>query len=956
MTSRTTTLSLAFVIHSILISSSFAEVTTDGSVGQHPGQTFTGDNIDIDSTHGDITGNNLFHSFSEFSIAESQTVNFSHSGAETINNVISRVTGPNASNIDGTLSSSIAGANFFLLNPNGIMFGPNATVNISGSFHATTADYLKFGDDKRYYADLTKNTELSIAAPSDFGFLDNTVSNIDIFGSNLELSEGNSHSFVGGNINIDAAPMEDTNNAVINSNNGEISLVSIVAQGEISLDSDNIKMDSISQWGDITLDHSSSIDTSGSSAGRIVIRGGGLILDNNSHISANSDETIVSTSTPNAIRNIDISTTDSILFNHNSGITNNIQSINAEQTAGIALASNSIKLDNQSFIKTNTNGINNSGDTIIEAGLLQLEEFSEISSESSYLGNGGNIDLNADLLDMKSGGHIISTSYADGDAGNIEINSENILITGPSSSISPFGIDFTGIRTSKYGELSEGGNITIINEKDLTLSSRSEINMVNAGALTGGTLAISSQSLNILEGSRLGVDALYTLNGNGADLVINSDTINVDGQHDEIRYIGILPSYYDSEIYSIGPDGLFPDATGDTGKITINSSDLNISGSAKIISLSSQSTGNPGVIDISTDNLTLDGINTTEYQELINAGFVESDAYSRASSNITIRNSYIDFFFTGESPSSIGEINIQAKNISVKNGGHISTQTSGDADSGNLNIDTKNLHIETGGIITSSATNGNGDAGLITINSDFINIDGNSNLYTNSGIYSNTDEFGEHSGGDIDIITRGLKLSNKGIISSETASAGQGGNISIESENFLVLTDESEITTKATDNSSGSAGHINLDTSLFVLDNSYITTSAISGAGGNITISAYNLIITQNSDINAESEESVSGIINIISKRDVVSNLDQLTVESENVADKFKSSCKALSTSDSNFNILNKPPIISFGASIQPSNYIFYRSANHSVVDYNHLPYLLSWSYTRDCALKKNRT
>lgn len=84
---------------------------------------------------------NLFHSFSEFNINNGQRVFFANPAG--VDRILSRVTGNTQSNILGTLGV-LGNADLFLLNPNGIVFGPNARLDVWGSFLATTAD-LQFG-------------------------------------------------------------------------------------------------------------------------------------------------------------------------------------------------------------------------------------------------------------------------------------------------------------------------------------------------------------------------------------------------------------------------------------------------------------------------------------------------------------------------------------------------------------------------------------------------------------------------------------------------------------------------------------------------------------------------------------------------------------------------------------------------------------------------------------------
>jgi filamentous hemagglutinin family protein len=103
--------------------------------------TLSGPDYQITQDVGKLENGNLFHSFGRFNINSTESATFS--GSAGIKNIISRVTGGQASTIDGVLRSTISGANVFFLNPAGIIFGENASLDVQGSFHASTADYLK---------------------------------------------------------------------------------------------------------------------------------------------------------------------------------------------------------------------------------------------------------------------------------------------------------------------------------------------------------------------------------------------------------------------------------------------------------------------------------------------------------------------------------------------------------------------------------------------------------------------------------------------------------------------------------------------------------------------------------------------------------------------------------------------------------------------------------------------
>jgi len=129
-----------------------AQLTPDSTLGPENSLVNSGtiNGLPAQLINGGATrGPNLFHSFQDFNVRALERVYFTNPNG--IANILTRVTGTNLSNIQGTLGVT-GGANLFLLNPNGILFGPNAKLDIAGSFVASTAESLIFADGSEFSA------------------------------------------------------------------------------------------------------------------------------------------------------------------------------------------------------------------------------------------------------------------------------------------------------------------------------------------------------------------------------------------------------------------------------------------------------------------------------------------------------------------------------------------------------------------------------------------------------------------------------------------------------------------------------------------------------------------------------------------------------------------------------------------------------------------------------------
>jgi len=258
-----------------------AQITLDGTLG--PGVSLKGPEYDIQANLGQQHGGNLFHSFEQFNINLGEIATFS--GPNSVENVISRVTGGTRSNINGTLKSTILNADVYLINPAGLLFGSEAQLDVQGSFHAGTADTLRFSDGSEFNARNPAKSLLTVAPVSAFGFLTESPQSLTIEGSQLSTPWENTLSLIGGNITVSDATLEALS--------GRINLASIANPGDVMLKPQDLVLSA--QAGDISL-QGSDITVSGITSdgepiasgrgGSIYIRGGQFEIEDYTLVTA----------------------------------------------------------------------------------------------------------------------------------------------------------------------------------------------------------------------------------------------------------------------------------------------------------------------------------------------------------------------------------------------------------------------------------------------------------------------------------------------------------------------------------------------------------------------------------------------------------------------------------------------------------------------------------------------
>lgn len=190
-----------------------AQIVPDATLGVERSVVTPNSSVNVISG-GATRGANLFHSFEQFSVPTGGTAFFNN--AASIQNIISRVTGGSVSNIDGLLKANGA-ANLFLINPSGIIFGPNASLNIGGSFVGSTASSIKFADGTQFSVIspqttplLTVNVPIGLQFGGNPGSIRNLSQAINSRGNivGLQVPIGKTLALVGGDVQLDGENLQ----------------------------------------------------------------------------------------------------------------------------------------------------------------------------------------------------------------------------------------------------------------------------------------------------------------------------------------------------------------------------------------------------------------------------------------------------------------------------------------------------------------------------------------------------------------------------------------------------------------------------------------------------------------------------------------------------------------------------------------------------------------------------
>ncbi|KPA09607.1 secreted protein containing Filamentous hemagglutinin [Candidatus Magnetomorum sp. HK-1] len=757
---KTTSITVCAILVSFFSSLIVIDAESSESAGIVVDDTFNAQSITLEGptfnileSYGQKSGVNLFHSFEHFNLKMDETANFT--GAASIQNIISRVTGGNMSSIDGTISSEIQGANFYFLNPAGIMFGPNASLDISGSFYVSTGDYVRGTNETQKFGNTPEST-VFMDDPAAFGFLDKDKYGsiqFDGFGeitseywdskgggsAGLAVETGKSISLIGGDIEFLKGTYFDDESYYfknLEAKEGIINIASVASVGEVLLDAENsdVKIGDITseKWGNIRMFDKANLDVSGENkSGTIIIKGGQIYLNSAIISSKNCGD--------DAGGNIEIRGDNIILSNQ----TNISVDVVTKYENGTEISETG---DGGHIILTGRNNTHAESITLIRSQL-----YAGTYSQNVNAGKAGNINVKAKNISLLTSYQITDETFKQYEAHlPQEVYSRLASIK---------NVDFA-TKEAFQGKLSTLLTIeqwqaygTVIMEYVSFLGSSAS--SIASGTGQGGNIFFNAlESVTISGKSSIAANAMFEEEGAGSagNIEVDARTITLSGTVDEEGNIhGGISSQ------SIGP--------GAGGNVTLSADESITLAEFATISTDAQKTGAAGNILLNAKNISI-----------LKGGIIKSSSGGTGKAgNITLHASQGTVQISGS--------DTNGDSSSIRNRSQNTEENAGDG--GKVSIYAKNIWLIDGGFI-GSETYGGGDGGLVELvaenNIHFWGTDSAgyaSKIYTTSmKLDGSPDEVGK--AGDIKMNAHEILLEDGAGATASTLGPGAGGKVFVE--------------------------------------------------------------------------------------------------------------------------------------------------------------------------------
>ncbi|MBD2201911.1 filamentous hemagglutinin N-terminal domain-containing protein [Calothrix sp. FACHB-1219] len=895
----------------------FAQVIPDNSLGTKVESL----NPQIDQiTGGSQRGANLFHSFSEFNIDAGRGVYFQN--PHSVTNILTRITGNNPSQIFGTLGV-LGNANLFLLNPNGIIFGENARLDISGSFFASTAKSLVFDNGLEFnttnpeapplltlkirpglqngiQGNISNAGNLTVGTGQSLTLLGNTVTStgtitapggrVEIFGDRIGLLDNAkievsavggggtvliggdfqgkgtvpnaSSTFIGKNTSINADAIDNGNGGrvIVWSDNNTRFYGNISARGGVNSGNGGF----VEVSGKQSLDYNGLVDTNATN-GNI----GTLLLDpTNIEIVAAGGETL--------------NLTDADAFSDTD--------IGGDGNTKILANAFNFALANVTLQATENITFSAPVITYFPGVGITAEAGNNIFVNNQIISNGGQIQLNTQQGDITINANVISLG------GNLGINTKNLTLN-------------QGILSANNSAATTVGNMKITAVESINIIGEgSKLISNNFGAIAGGNLEIETGTLNILDGALLGISTInqetagnLTINAKNSINIIGTGVIDGSGistQNIGTNNGGNLSVFTEKLLVQDAAIIATLGVGSKAGNLSIQAREsIDVINQGAITSVSPQGNGAAGDISIETKNLNLQNRSSLASSSIASL-YPSGKVTIRAQESINIDNlSFLSSTSIGSG--NAGELNLFTGTLTISNKGNITSQTVGTANGGNINLYADNsVNLIQGGQLSTSAF-GTGSAGNVYIETQKLNMLAKDSFITTSStdvpsIYQflqnpelaevaqqiellppemskflfesleagNTQSNIQGNAGNLTIrATESVNIANNAGASTSGTGKASGGTIFIDTRQ-LNLENQSNIITNIL--GSGNAGflHIRASDAITASGNSKIYTVAqrdSTGNAGGILLQTDNLAITDRADVSSATLGSGEG-------------------------------------------------------------------------------------------------
>ena len=656
-----------------------------------------------------------------------------------------RVTGGNPSRIFGTIRTTDFGtANLFLINPSGWIFGASASLDVRGSFYASTADYLKFSDGAKFFADPAQNSGLTTAAPAAFGFLGppdklGPPATISVDGATLAVDPGQTLSLVGGDVTIRAS--EDLPGILL-APGGAVQIGSVASAGEAVLltpdGAPTFDLGSFSSLGKVEISGGGGISVSGPDfglpGGKVVIRSGKLIVDG-------------------------------------AVIVNDTGDFAGAPLVGIDLgATESIDLRNGALVQTSSLAADASGISIATTGKLTVTD--AFIESLAVDGRTGAIDIHAGSAEITNG--VIRTASSVGPAGDITIvgaPAGSFSLSGPTGEISTqtessdptilagnisltdFGNVILGDQaTIRSGFLfGQGGeNLTVKAGDSIAISGLAGIssqsfsadvglidisaplvtldggfiNTSTLGTGNAGRVLVTADTVSLTNGAQIASSSQLSATGSGGNITINAPgAVTISGTDPNVGVGNIT--------FTLDPSsGIFSTAsgTGNAGQIAVSTPTLTMADNGKI-SVATSGAGSAGSVSLNVSNFTQTG--GAQVVSSTTGEGVGGTLALTAGELVSISGAGSGLFSTASSTGNAGQITVSTPQLTMAENATISVATAGSGNAGNVSVVVGSL-TQTGGAQVVSSTTGEGAGGTLAVTaSELVSISG-----TGSGLFS----------------------------------------------------------------------------------------------------------------------------------------------------------------------------------------------------------------------------